>query len=134
MFDGQQWWARREVKAGKSAPAGFTVVHHDDVTGKKVGWEPATSSPFAKFLDQALTSLPHPVSGTYELCGPKVNGNPEGFDTHVLVAHAKAQELPDAPRDFDKLREWLHQQPYEGVVWHHPDGRMVKLKKRDFPR
>lgn len=21
----------------------------------------------------------------------------------------------------------------EGIVWHHPDGRMVKIKKADFP-
>jgi hypothetical protein len=20
----------------------------------------------------------------------------------------------------------------EGIVWHHPDGRMVKIKKKDF--
>ena len=20
----------------------------------------------------------------------------------------------------------------EGIVWHHPDGRMAKLKRRDF--
>jgi hypothetical protein len=28
---------------------------------------------------------------------------------------------------------YLHARPYEGIVWHHPDGRMAKLKKRDFP-
>lgn len=22
---------------------------------------------------------------------------------------------------------------YEGIVWHHPDGRMVNLKVRDYP-
>ena len=22
----------------------------------------------------------------------------------------------------------------EGVVWHHPDGRMAKIKVTDFPR
>jgi hypothetical protein len=22
---------------------------------------------------------------------------------------------------------------WEGVVWHHPDGRMAKLKARDLP-
>ena len=22
--------------------------------------------------------------------------------------------------------------PIEGIVWHHPDGRMAKIKARDF--
>ena len=43
MFDGERWWARREVKAGKQAPAGFTEIEHDLETGKTVGWEPPSS-------------------------------------------------------------------------------------------
>lgn len=29
---------------------------------------------------------------------------------------------------------WLADEGVEGVVWHHPDGRMAKLKGRDFRR
>jgi hypothetical protein len=37
------------------------------------------------------------------------------------------------PRDLDGLRGWLLAHPqYEGIVWHHPDGRRAKLKHRDF--
>ncbi|WP_089155535.1 hypothetical protein [Micromonospora sp. NBS 11-29] len=58
-------------------------------------------------------------------------GNPEGVRGHTLVAHADAEPL-DAPRDADGLREWLLAHPaYEGIVWHHPDGRRAKLKRRD---
>jgi hypothetical protein len=39
-WDGDRWWARREVKAGKAAPASFVAVGHDDETGNTVGWEP----------------------------------------------------------------------------------------------
>ena len=35
---------------------------------------------------------------------------------------------------FAGLAEWLHAHPYEVIVWHHPDGRMAKIKKRDFPK
>ena len=35
-------------------------------------------------------------------------------------------------REFDALRQWLEHRPIEGVVWHHQDGRMVKLKRSDF--
>jgi hypothetical protein len=69
--------------------------------------------------------------GTYELLGPKINGNPEGYDSHTLIRHDYAQPV-DAPRDYESLRKWLLDHQYEGIVWHHPDGRMAKLKRRDF--
>ena len=61
-----------------------------------------------------------------------MQGNPENFPHHVLLRHDLAVEYPDAPRTFDGLREWLADAPIEGLVFHHPDGRMAKLKKRDF--
>lgn len=44
----------------------------------------------------------------------------------------KAVEMMDPPRRFDLLREWFRGKNIEGIVWHHPDGRMVKIKKKDF--
>jgi Family of unknown function (DUF5565) len=98
-----------------------------------VGWEPVEQSGFAKLHARVVTDAVGWLPGTYELCGPKVNGNPEGYGTHRLIRHAEAERLDDAPRDFDGLAAWLHSRPYEGVVWHHDgDGRMAKIKKRDF--
>ncbi len=51
---------------------------------------------------------------------------------HVLISHG-IEQLTDVPRDYDGLAAWLAQTDFEGIVWHHPDGRMAKLKKRDFP-
>lgn len=139
MFDGINWWARREVKEGKTEPAGFVALETDAETGKTVGWEPAGQSPFAKYWTEATTVTIaggdgiYRNPGTYELVGPKVNGNPEAFSVHLLIYHDGADGFPDAPRDFDSLATWLHARPYEGIVWHHPDGRMAKIKKRDFP-
>jgi hypothetical protein len=137
MYDGERWWARREVKPGKTAPAGFVAIETDDVTGKTVGWEPIEQSAFAKYHAEALAG-PYPPFETwrpmtYELCGPKVNGNPESFGIHVLVPHGLAP-VDDAPRDFDGLAKTLAEFEDEGIVWHHPDGRMAKLKRRDFPK
>lgn len=135
MFDGTDWWARREVKEGKIAPAGFTAIGTDSETGKTVGWEPVGQSPFSRwhadavYLQDAGGTWPN---GTYELVGPKINGNPEHFEHHWLIFHTFADELTGVPRDFEGLAVWLHAHPYEGVVWHHPDGRMAKIKKRDF--
>lgn len=143
MFDGERWWARREVKerhGTKTYPPLWQLVEHDDETGKDVGWEPVEQSGFARWHAEALrdedgetfTTWP---AGTYELVGPKVNGDPEGYGFHTLVLHAYAEKLDgytEVPRDFDGLAAWLYVHPYEGIVWHHPDGRMAKIKRRDF--
>lgn len=138
LDDAGVWWARREVKSGKNIPAGFRIEQHDETTGKLVGWEPVAQSPFARFHAQALEVGGAKKPGTYELVGPKVQGNPDGFDGHALIPHGyiPAVEQGDfaaAPRDFFGLMGWLLARPqYEGIVWHHPDGRMAKLKRRDF--
>lgn len=138
MYDGARWWARREVKPGKRAPENYVAVETDEVTGKTVGWEPIEQSAFFKYWDEASDYLlggneVDAAVGTYELVGPKINGNPEKCDRHMLWEHATADQIA-APRDFDGLRDFLAEFAGEGVVWHHPDGRMAKLKRRDFPR
>lgn len=138
LFDGTDWFARREVKPGKRAPDTFVEVDYDAVTGKRVGWDLMFQSPFAKFHAEAVEAFDG-GPGTYELLGPKINGNPEGFDAHVLWPHgwdllSDREELRFAPRDYDGLRDWLTDHlDWEGIVWHHEDGRMAKLKGRDFP-
>lgn len=122
---------RRELKAGTPEPAGFEVADRDDMTGKTVGWVPVDfGAPEDKHHAEAFK--PGLPDGTYELLGPKVQGNPEKFAELTLVAHANAEVLADTPRNFDALREWMAGRDIEGVVWHHPDGRMAKLKLRDF--
>lgn len=146
LDDNGGWWARREVKPGREAPAWFVELATDEATGKTVGWQPIGSSPFARWHADAIAAHIarggrrtdfHP--GTFELCGPKVNGNPEGFETHVLIRHADAMTLRsihdlDTPAALERFVRWAGEEGYEGVVWHHPDGRMAKLKARDLPR
>jgi hypothetical protein len=132
------WWARREVKPRKEIPPGYQIVQHDETTGKLVGWEPMAQSSFAAFHVEAVANSRVSTPGTYELLGPKINGNPDGFEAHVLMPHGWARlserlAIEAAPRDYDGLRDWLTAREYEGIVWHHPDGRMAKLKARDFP-
>jgi hypothetical protein len=140
MLDSEgRWWARREVKAGKTAPSNWLHVSTDTPTGKAVGWEPAGQSSHARFHAEAVLNSSTYRPGTYELLGPNINNNPEGFNAHVLVPHGWAP-LPDrlvidtAPKTFEGLRDWIAAHPYKGLVWHHPDGRRAKLKKKDFAR
>lgn len=127
-------WTRREVKPGKTPPDRWEEVDFDETTGKRVGWEPASQSSFVSPLMEAVyAQMTKPEPGTYELCGPKINGNPEGFDSHVLVPHGDVV-IGNLPRNYEMLRGYLSSMPWEGIVWHHPDGRMAKLKRRDFPK
>jgi hypothetical protein len=125
-------FVRREVKPGKEPPAEWWEVDFDEATGKRVGWEPASASGFVRFIEEALLRREPWKSGTYELCGPKINGNPEGLTGHHLIRHGSIV-FYNAPRSFSELRVYLLAMPeVEGIVWHHSDGRMAKLKRRDF--
>lgn len=123
-------WKRYEVKKRKTPPPNFEAATEPDPnTGKQQGWVPVGDGPEDKWHREAFSGQ---EDGTYELCGPKVQGNPEGFNSHVLIPHGK-DILEDAPRTFDEIHAYLEKRTIEGIVWHHPDGRMVKIKKRDFP-
>lgn len=75
------------------------------------------------------------VDGTYELCGPKIGGNPEKLWPHTLIRHG-VHVLADCPRDFEGIREYLHGLDIEGVVWWRDPNDIncdkVKIKGRDF--
>ena len=122
---------RREIKKGKLVPNEFVQEQLDNITGKRVGWMPVNCQDLQdKYHCAAFDGQP---DGTYELCGPKIQGNPERFDKHVLISHAKAFVFDYCPTNYKEIKVWLLLCPGEGVVWHHrSDRRMAKIKKRDF--
>lgn len=131
--DGKMY-KRYELRPGKEAPYGFEEVDHDKVTGKKMGWVEVGNGSEDKWHREGWDNLHESlrIDGTYELVGPKVQGNPERYDDHRLIAHRDAQIMLDVPVEFSALKVWLAGQNIEGIVWHHPDGRMVKIKKKDY--
>jgi len=123
---------RFELKKGKAAPAGFEEAQAPDpVTGDTPGWVAVGDEPDSRYHREAFAKQDVWEDGTYELLGPKIQGNLEKRDGHVLEPHG-AIVLPEAPRDFPSLRAYLQTHDMEGIVWSHPNGRMVKLKTRDF--
>jgi hypothetical protein len=79
----------------------------------------------------------HDGDGIYELVGPKIQGNPQQHVAHTLVRVVPPTNeriaITNGPeRTFTGLRNWLTEHPIEGLVFHHPDGRMAKIKRRDF--
>lgn len=126
---------RYEVKKGKTAPQDFIPANPvDPNTGKQQGWIPVKDIKQDKYHMEAFKQLEDKQDGTYELIGEKVQGNPESIEGHQLVRHEDANKYLDFPRDFKGIKERLSQMDVEGIVWHHPDGRMVKIKKKDFLR
>lgn len=71
------------------------------------------------------------LDGTYELCGSKINGNKEKIKDHLFLSHS-ASTMVMANRSFEFFKGFLTVNNMEGIVFHHPDGRMAKIRKSDF--
>jgi hypothetical protein len=127
-------YKRRELRDGDDTPLNFEEADHDAETGKTVGWMPVGDGPEDRYHREAWEAAGILLDGTYELLGPKVQGNPERAKNHLLVCHGHgtAGNLGDVPRTFEGIREWLAGKDIEGLVFHHNDGRMAKIKLRDF--
>ena len=133
MYDGTDWWFRRELKAGSAEPEGWVFMNYDEATGKTIGWEPAQNSGFYKYLLEAIARDGEPDPGTYELLGPKINANPTGAKSHWLYSHG-SRELSGWERDFTpcELQSWVAQLGDEGVVWWCGAEPVAKLKRKDI--
>ncbi|MFX1570630.1 MAG: DUF5565 family protein [Promethearchaeota archaeon] len=123
-------YKRYDAKKGKKPPKEFISAQEPDfITGHWPGWVPVTNSSNDKWHNEAMDN--NLSDGTYELCGPKIQGNPEKYEKHILIPHGQ-EILFDVPTTFEDLKEWFKNKDIEGIVWHHSDGRMVKIKKKDF--
>jgi hypothetical protein len=129
-------YKRFDAKQGKEPPYGFVPAQDPDpVTGHWPGWiEVGNGNEDKWFREGCGKSWPKcdAPDGTYELVGPKVQGNPEGFEHHTLVPHGKHILADLNPRNYENIKHYLGYGDIEGIVWHHPDGRMVKIKAKDF--
>jgi hypothetical protein len=155
MLDDEGWWARRQIKLFDKTPEGFQLVEVDHNTNKGFGWEPLSKSPFHKFWQEAHEL--HPLdcdyldmrdgeyeNGTYELIGPKINGNPEKLKWHRLVPHNRAEQLgdiqmlelhlvQDPEQAYAELKRVLFYLPVEGVVFKDRNLKpLAKLRRKDF--
>lgn len=124
-------YKRHDVKKGRTPPPGWEQAQDPDpVTGHWPGWLAVGVGPGDQWHREAAAEWNKLPDGTYELVGPKVQGNPYGLERHELWQHGT--ESLNAPRDFAGIAVYLGTVSIEGIVWHHPDGRMVKIKAKDF--
>jgi hypothetical protein len=127
-------YKRYDAKKGRTPPQGFEPAQPepDPITGHWPGWLAVGDGPDDQYHQEALANATDLSDGTYEMVGPKVQGNPEGYEAHELIPHG-ADEIRDVdPRSYDALAEFFSTNAIEGIVWWHEDGRMAKVKRRDF--
>lgn len=124
-------YARYDAKKGKTPPSGSIPCDPapDEVTGHWPHWVAVEQQPEFKWHREAMgDGLP---DGTYELVGPAINSNKEHRTKHELLKHGSVT-YDDAPRTHSGLKEYLSRLDAEGIVFHHPDGRMAKIRRADF--
>lgn len=139
LVSGGRVFARYDAKKGKAPPAGAIpcIPQPDAVTGHWPHWVEA-NRPQDCWIREAHTHAvnQHPgalLDGTYEAVGPNIGGNPDRVAVHTLMRHGDMRvDLPASARAFNAIRAWLEMAPWEGVVFHHPDGRMAKIRRDDF--
>lgn len=129
-------YKRYDVKRGKYVPENAIPCQDSDaITGHWPHWVKCDRSNNGdKWHFQAFDDAPKLEDGTYELCGPKIQGNPEDLKFHYLVKHGKfiiPKEFLNS-YEFSLVKRYLEVANVEGVVYHHPDGRMCKIRKSDF--
>lgn len=134
VLDGKLY-KRYDAKNGKTPPEDFVSADDpDEVTGHWPGWVPVGEKDkwHLEAWERDKDNLP---DGTYELVGPKIQGNPEGWEQHTLINHRDEEMLrlsDHFPRSYESLYEFLDGMAIEGIVWQHSDGRMAKLKLSDL--
>lgn len=124
-------YARLDCKRGKQPPEGALPCQEPDpITGHWPHWVLA-DRPEDKWIRAAANVMASGLpNGTYEAIGPKIGGNAEHMDHHELKRHGDT--VADPVRTLDGLREFLAANDWEGIVFHHPDGWMCKIRRADF--
>ena len=122
---------RLDAKRGRTPPEGFEPCEEapDPVTGHWPGWVPvrADEPSDRHHLEAFREGLD---DGTYELVGPKVQRNHYGLERHELWRHGAT--VVEVKRTREAILQWLLDHEEEGLVFHHEDGRMAKVRRKDF--
>lgn len=138
MFDGVTWYRRYDAKNGVGSFCFYPCEPQPDpITKHWPGWTPVNMGSEDTYIREAITRYlaeSEAQAGTFEACGPKINSNRERLDRHILFRHG-AEVLPDAPRTFQALEEYLGAHNMEGIVFwrsQNQDCDKCKIRRNDY--
>jgi hypothetical protein len=143
MIQDGKFYKRRMLRPGYAIPEGWIPVEEigDDTGGLAgiIGWIPVDPEGDADqwHMEAWEANVGTDMQpGTYELCGPAINGNPDKFSKHILLEHIMAPQIAtEFPFDYEGFQAALATVPeWEGFIIRHRDGRMAKIKQKDYPR
>jgi len=140
LIQGRVVFKRYDAKRGKIPPQGFRPAQFepDPITGHWPGWLDIQDYPDHWIIEAVRNSangdLNNLKDGTYEAIGPKINGNRDNRLVHSLERHGNHvfNSISNVPLIFEEIQYHLFINDCEGIVFHHPDGRMCKIKRSDF--
>lgn len=137
VIDGEEY-KRYDVKKGRLVPEGAIPCQEPDaITGHWPHWILVSDGPEDAHIREAFNNMRlngrRHKDGTFEAIGPKINGNKEGLKRHEIARHG-ARLVGLKERSFEYIKAYLSdpRNNIEGIVFHHPDGRMCKIRKSDF--
>ncbi len=117
----------------KDIPEGAIACQEDfdPVTFHQPFWVEVTEDKADQYFNEALSCSEVVEGQTYELIGEKIQGNFYEIQGHKLVAHGSLiADITDF--SFESIKKWLKGNNQEGLVFKHPDGRMCKIRRKDF--
>lgn len=135
-------YRRYDCKQGKTPPNGFIpCCDPDPVTGHWPGWvivnkyKPSGDERYyVQGYINTFGSIDYSFeNGTYELCGPKIQNNPENLSDLFMFKHG-GEQLLDFPKErtWENIRDYLNTHYIEGIVFHRENGDLCKIKRTDF--
>ena len=134
IIDGELY-KRFDLKKGRTLPPNSIPCQEPDIiTGHHPHWTKCERDDNSnKWHFVAFDCLANKEDGTYELCGEKIQGNPEEIEGHRLIKHG-GEVLSDLNVfSFNGIKSFLSNHDIEGIVFHETGGsRMCKIRKSDF--
>ena len=129
-------YKRMEWSQGRGEPPAKWMHHTFDPAQRSGhGWLPVNDGPEDWMHRKGLVACPWILEAdcTCELIGPCIGKNPQGMEPDQFAFVVHGLRIPDvAQRTFETLRAYLEEYPMEGIVWWHSDGRMCKIKRKDY--
>lgn len=130
------FYKRYDAKKGKKPPEGaIPCCDPDPITGHWPHWVHVDAkNPADKWFYQAWYNTFNAVGrlgeGTYEAIGPHFQGNPYHLDKDILLPHGEMRV--NFVRDFETVKDYLEQFPFEGIVFWLNGEPVCKIKRSDF--